>query len=48
VAIGDLLDRMRYDGCGGLAGEAEGVSPRVRRIVLITNPMLEAAPYRRR
>jgi hypothetical protein len=51
----DILARMRHDGCGGLAGEAElltgveGVSPRpVRKIVLITNPMLRPAEFRRR
>jgi hypothetical protein len=50
-----LLARMRHDGCGGRAGRAElltgidGVSSRpVRRIVLITNPMLRPAPIRRR
>ena len=49
------ISRMRHDGCGGRAGRAElltgidGVSSRpVRRIVLITNPMLRAAPSRRR
>jgi hypothetical protein len=46
---------MRHDGCGGLAGRAElltGIeeasSRLVRRIVLITYPMLQAAPPRRR
>jgi hypothetical protein len=50
-----ILARMRHDGCGGLAGKAElltgieGASSRpVRRIVLITYPMLRAAPSRRR
>jgi hypothetical protein len=50
-----LLARARHEGCGGRAGRAElltgieGVSSRpVRKIALITNPMLEAAPYRRR
>ncbi len=50
-----LLARMRHDGCGGLPGKAElltGIesasSRPVRRIVLITNPMLRAAPSRRR
>jgi hypothetical protein len=50
-----ILGRMRHDGCGGLAGNAElltgieGASSRpVRRIVLITYPMLRAAPSRRR
>jgi hypothetical protein len=50
-----LIARMRHDGCGGRAGKAElltgidGVSSRaVRRIVLISNPMLKAAPPRRR
>ena len=51
----DILARMRHDGCGGLAGRAElltgveGASSRpVRRIMLISNPMLQAAPPRRR
>jgi hypothetical protein len=54
MTLRELLARMRHEGCGGLAGEAElltgieGVSPRVRRIVLITNPMLRPAPIRRR
>jgi hypothetical protein len=55
MPIRDMLHRMRHDGCGGRAAKAEllsgieGVSSRpVRRIVLISNPMLEAAPYRRR
>jgi hypothetical protein len=55
MPIRALLARMRHDGCGGIAGKAElltgidGVSSRpVRRIVLITNPMLRAAPSRRR
>ena len=50
-----ILARMRHDGCGGIAGKAElltgieGVSSRpVRRIVLITNPMLRPAEFRRR
>ena len=50
-----VLARMRHDGCGGLAGKAElltgieGASSRpVRRIVLITDPMLRAAEIRRR
>ena len=50
-----ILARARHDGCGGLAGAAvlltgvEGVSSRpVRWIVLVTYPMLAAAPYRRR
>jgi hypothetical protein len=41
MLLRDILDRMRHDGCGGLAGKAElitgieGVSSRpVRRIVL--------------
>ncbi len=49
-----ILGRMRHDGCGGLAGTAvlltgiEGVSSRpVRRIVLITQPTLRAAPPQR-
>jgi hypothetical protein len=45
--------KMRHDGYGGMAGRFElltaGVSSRpVRKIALITSPMLEAAPYRRR
>ena len=51
--LSEILARMRHDGCGGRAGKAElltgidGVSSRpVRRIVLITNPMLRAAPIR--
>lgn len=50
-----ILGKMRHDGCGGLVGNAElissveGVSSRpVRKIVLITHPMLTAAPLRRR
>ena len=50
-----LIAKLRHDGCGGRAGRVElltgieGMSPRpVWRIVLITNPMLRAAPYRRR
>ena len=42
------LDRMRHDGCGGRAGKVElltdieaASSRPVRRIVLITNPMLQ-------
>ncbi len=51
----DILARMRHDGCGGIAGKAElltgieGASSRpVRRIVLITYPMLRATEFRRR
>ena len=47
--------RFRNSGCGGLAGKAElltgieGVSSRrVRRIALISYPMLAAEPYQRR
>lgn len=50
-----ILARMRHDGCGGLAGKAElltGIeaasSRPVRRIVLITDPMLRLAEVRRR
>jgi hypothetical protein len=50
-----LLSRMRHDGCGGRAARVElltgieGVSSRpVRRIVLISNPLLAPAPFRRR
>jgi hypothetical protein len=54
MTLRELLARMRHEGCGGLAGKAElltgieGVSSRVRKIVLISNPVLKAAPYRRR
>ena len=50
MPIRDILDRMRHDGCGGRAGKVElltgieGASSQpVRRIVLITNPMLQPA-----
>ena len=50
-----ILSRMRHDGCGGVAGKAElltgieGASSRpVRRIVLISDPMLRPAAIRRR
>ena len=50
-----MLAKMRHDGCGGIAAKAElltgieGVSARpVRKIVLITNPVLMPAPFRRR
>ena len=50
-----ILERGRHDECGGIAGKAElltgveGVSSRpVRRIVLISLPMLTAASIRRR
>ena len=53
--IRDILWRMRHDGCGGRPGRVElltsieGASGRpARRIVLFTNPMLRAAPIRRR
>jgi hypothetical protein len=46
---------MRHDGCGGLPGRAElltgieGMGSRpVWRIVLLANPLLQAAPPRRR
>ena len=49
-----ILARMRHDGCGGLAGKAElltgaeGASSRpVRRITLISDPMLRPAAIRR-
>ena len=55
MTIRAIIAKMRHDGCGGHAGKAElltgieGVSSRpVRKIVLISNPMLDAAPYRRR
>ena len=55
MPIRDLIARMRHDGCGGRAGQVElltgieGASSRpVRRIVLITNPMLRPASIRRR
>jgi hypothetical protein len=48
-----ILAKMRHDGCSGIAAKAElltgvdGVSARpVRRIVLISNPVLTAAPFR--
>ncbi len=50
----NILARMRHDGCGGLVGKAElltgieGASSRpVRRITLISDPMLQAVPFRR-
>ena len=55
LPLRQILARARHDGCGGLVGNAElissveGVSSRpVRKIVLITHPMLAAAPLRRR
>jgi hypothetical protein len=55
MLIREIIKLMRHAGCGGRASKVElltgidGVSSRpVRRIVLITNPMLDAAPYRRR
>ena len=55
MPIRDLIAKLRHDGCGGLAGKAElltGIesasSRPVRKIVLITSPMLRAAPIRRR
>ena len=55
MLIRDILAKMRHDGCGGPAGKVElltgieGVSSRpVRRIALITNPMLQPASIRRR
>ena len=55
MLIRDILAKMRHDGCGGRAGKVElltgieGVSSRpVRRIALITNPMLQPASIRRR
>ena len=55
MPLRDILQRMRHDDCGGLAGKAElltGIegasSLPVRKIVLITNPMLQAARIRRR
>ena len=54
MALRVPISRMRHDGRGELAGQAElltgieAVSSRpVRRIVLITNPMLRAAPIQR-
>ncbi len=50
----DILARMRHDGCGGIASKAElltgveGASSRpVRRITLISDPMLQAVLFRR-
>jgi hypothetical protein len=55
MPIRDIIARIRHDGCGGLAAKAElltgieGASSRpVRKIVLITNPMLRAPPIRQR
>ena len=55
MPIRDLIAKLRHAGCGGLAGKAElltGIesasSRPVGKIVLITNPMLQAAPIRRR
>ena len=55
MTLRDLLTHMRHDGCGGRAGKAElltdieaASSRPVRRIVLITNPMLQPANIRRR
>ena len=55
MPIRDLVTHMRHDGCGGRAGRAEllaGIeaasSRPVRRILLITNPMLQPASIRRR
>ena len=55
MPIRDIIARMRHDGCGGRAGRVElltGIeaasSRPVRRIVLITNPMLQPASIRRR
>ena len=54
MTIREIIKRMRHDGCGGIASQAElltgieGVSSRpVRRIELITNPMLRATPIGR-
>jgi hypothetical protein len=54
-SLAEILRRMRHNGCGGLPAKAElltGIesasSRPVRRIVLITNPMLRAPPIRRR
>ena len=55
MPIRDLVTHMRHDDCGGRAGRAEllaGIeaasSRPVRRIVLITNPMLQPSSIRRR
>jgi hypothetical protein len=55
MPIRNIIARIRHDGCGGLAAKAElltgieGASSRpVRKIVLIPNPMLRAAPIRQR
>ena len=54
-SLRDIRARARHDGCGGRAGKAElltgieGASCRpVRRITLISNPMLRPAAIRRR
>jgi hypothetical protein len=51
--LSDILGRMRHDGCGGIAGKAEllpgieGASSRpVRKIILISRPVLRAVPSR--
>ena len=55
MLIRDIIARMSHDGCGGRVGRAElptGIeaasSRPVRRIVLITNPMLRPDSIRRR
>ena len=55
MPIRDLVTHMRHDGCGGravraelLAGIEAASSRPVRRILLITNPMLQPASIRRR
>ena len=52
MLIRDIIERMSHDGCGGRVGRAElptGIeaasSRPVRRIVLITNPMLRPDTY---
>jgi hypothetical protein len=51
--LSDIFGRMRHDGCGGIAGKAElltgieGATSRpVRKIILISRPMLRAVPSR--
>ena len=55
MPIRDLVTHMRHDGCGGravraelLAGIEAASSRPVRRLVLITNPMLQPSSIRRR
>jgi hypothetical protein len=54
-SLAEIFRRMRHNGRGGLPAKAERLtgiestfSRPVRKIVLITNPMLRADPSRRR